>query len=408
MPTKTNAKRTIEQVEVKSKRVLMRVDFNVPLNEKGEVTDDLRIRASLPSIQSVINRGGRLILISHLGRPEGTGFEEAYSLKPAAAKLEQLLGGTKVTFIGEDCLSEAAQKAVADLKDGQVLMLENLRFHAGEKDGSVDFAKRLALYGDIFCNEAFGASHREDASMVALPEAMSGKPRVAGVLLQKELMHLSTVVTSPKHPFVAVLGGAKVSDKIVAVRRMMENVDTILVGGAMAYTFLKALGRQVGSSKVENGMLDTAKKILDEAASSKVDLILPQDHICGKQIARMTPTQVFANEIEAGWMGLDIGPKTAAQYAAVLGKAKSVVWNGPMGVFETPPFDGGSKQIARAIAGATAGGATTVVGGGDTAAAVQAFGLADGFTHVSTGGGASLAVLEGQDLKAVAVLDEAD
>lgn len=408
MPTKTKAKRTIEQVEVKSKRVLMRVDFNVPLNEKGDVTDDLRIRASLPSIQSVLKRGGRLILISHLGRPEGMGFEAAYSLKPAAAKLEQLLGGTKVKFVGEDCLGEAAKSAVAALKDGEVLMLENLRFHPGEKDGSADFARKLAAYGDLYCNEAFGASHRADASMVALPNAMAGKPRVAGLLLQKELANLNGVVTAPQHPFVAVLGGAKVSDKIVAVRRMMENVDTILIGGAMAYTFLKALGREVGSSKVESGAIDTAHKILDEAAASKVDLILPNDHICGKQIARMTPTQIFEDDIEAGWMGLDIGPKTAAHYATVIGKAKSVVWNGPMGVFETPPFDGGSKQVARAIAGATKSGAMTVVGGGDTAAAVQSFGLAGEFSHVSTGGGASLAVLEGQELEAVAVLDDAD
>lgn len=407
MPTKTNAKRSIEQVDVKSKRILMRVDFNVPLNEQGEVTDDLRIRATLPSIRSVIQRGGRLILISHLGRPEGTGFEAAFSLKPAAARLQELLGGVRVGFVGEDCLSAAATDAVAALKDGEVLLLENLRFHAGEKDGSAEFAQKLALYGDIYCNEAFGASHRADASMVALPKAMSGRPRVAGLLLEKELRYLNEAVQSPKKPFVAVLGGAKVSDKIVAVRRMMEHVDTILIGGAMAFTFLKALGRSVGSSKVENSAIDVAKKILDEAAASKVDLILPQDHICGKQIARMTPTQVFTEEIETGWMGLDIGPKTAAQYAAVLGKARTVVWNGPMGVFETQPFDGGTKQIARAIAGATRGGAMTVVGGGDTAAAVQAFGLADGFTHVSTGGGASLAVLEGQVLESVTVLDEA-
>ncbi len=407
MPTKTNAKRSIEQVDVKSKRILMRVDFNVPLNEQGEVTDDLRIRATLPSIRSVIQRGGRLILISHLGRPEGTGFEAAFSLKPAAAKLEELLGGVRVGFVEEDCLSSAATAAVAALKDGEVLLLENLRFHAEEKDGSAEFAQKLALYGDIYCNEAFGASHRADASMVALPKAMSGRPRVAGLLLEKELRYLNEAVQSPKKPFVAVLGGAKVSDKIVAVRRMMESVDTILIGGAMAFTFLKALGRSVGSSKVENSAIDVAKKILDEAAASKVDLILPQDHICGKQIARMTPTQVFAEEIETGWMGLDIGPKTAAQYAAVLGKARTVVWNGPMGVFETQPFDGGTKQIARAIAGATRGGAMTVVGGGDTAAAVQTFGLADGFTHVSTGGGASLAVLEGQVLESVTVLDEA-
>lgn len=400
-------KKTIDQVDVRSRRVVMRVDFNVPLGPGGVVKDDLRIAETLPTIRSVVSRGGRLVLLSHLGRPEGKGFEESSSLKPAADRLRELLGGTPVHFVPGDCLGVEATAAVAGLNDGEVVVLDNLRFHAGEKDGDAAFAERLALFGDLYCNEAFGTSHREDASMVALPEAMAGKPRVAGFLLEKELKYLGDSVRSGARPFVAILGGAKVSDKITALRNLMTNVDVILVGGAMAYTFLKALGYEVGSSRVEAGMVETARKILDEAAAGKVDLVLPVDHLCGKQIARMTPTQTAKDGIEAGWMGLDIGPETVALFGQWIGKAKTVVWNGPMGVFETQPFDVGTKQVARLVAEATGRGATTIVGGGDTAAAIQQFGMSGGFTHVSTGGGASLAMLEGRELRAVALLDDA-
>jgi phosphoglycerate kinase len=401
------AKQTIDKVNVAGKRVLMRVDFNVPLDDGGAITDDRRIREALPSIKSVIERGGRLILISHLGRPEGKGSEPQYSLKPAADRLQELLGGTPVHFVPDDCVGPAAAAAVQNLNDGEVLVLDNLRFKAGEKNGDGTFASKLAAFGDIYCNEAFGTSHRNDASMYALPKAMGDKPRVAGLLLRRELEFLSDAINSARPPFVAVLGGAKVSDKLGAISNLMGKVDTILIGGAMAYTFLKALGHDIGSSLVQVGMLDKARRILDEAAASKTDLLLPKDHVCGRQITRMTPMQVTEGSIPQGWMGLDIGPKTTAQYSEVLRSAMTIVWNGPMGVFEVDPFDKGTRQVAEAIAKATSKGATSVIGGGDTAAAVHVFGLDDAFSHVSTGGGASLELLEGKAFDSVGLLDEA-
>ncbi len=401
------AKKTIEQVDVASKRVLMRVDFNVPLDDQGKITDDRRIQQALPSIRSVIDRKGKLILMSHLGRPEGKGYEPQFSLKPAADRLRELLGGVKVIFPGNDCIGPEAAAAVEAMNDGEVVLLENLRFHQGEKKGDSAFAAKLAAYGDIYCNDAFGTAHRNDASMLAVPQAMQGKPRVAGLLLQKELAYLSDTINNAAKPFVAVLGGAKVSDKLGALRNLMGKVDTILVGGAMAYTFLKALGYEVGSSLVQGGMLKQAQEILDLAAASRTDLILPQDHVCGKQISHMTPVEVHEETIPQGWMGLDIGPKSTTQFAQKLLEAKTIVWNGPMGVFETQPFDVGTKQVAQAIATATSRGAVSVVGGGDTAAAVEAFGMADQFSHISTGGGASLEMLEGKSFDSVAVLDDA-
>ncbi len=401
------AKKTIEQVDVRSKRVLMRVDFNVPLDDAGKITDDRRIQQALPTIQSILKRGGKLILTSHLGRPEGKGYEPSESLKPAANRLKELLPGVSVTFPGNDCTGPESVAAVGKMRDGEVVVLENLRFHKGEKKGDDVFAAKLAAYGDIYCNDAFGTAHRKDASMYAVPKLMQGKPRVAGLLLQKELKYLSETMQSPKHPFVAVLGGAKVSDKLGAIRNLMNRVDTILIGGAMAYTFLKALGKETGSSLVDAAMLSDAASILDAAAASKTDLVLPQDHVCGKQISHMTPVQVNEENIPAGWMGLDIGPKTTAQYSQILGNAKTIVWNGPMGVFETEPFEVGTRQVADAIVRATKSGAVSIVGGGDSAAAVEAFGLADKFSHVSTGGGASLEMLEGKKFETVALLDEA-
>lgn len=399
-------KKTIDQVDVRSKRVLMRVDFNVPLDAAGKITDDRRIREALPSIKSVIERGGRLILMSHLGRPEGKGFEPAFSLKPAANRLGELLPGVRVSFAADDCVGPAAQQAVEAIKVGEVVVLENLRFHAAEQKGDAAFASKLAAFGDIYCNDAFGTAHRHDASMLAVPKAMAGKPRVAGFLLQKELKYLGEAISNPTRPFVAVLGGAKVSDKLGAIQNLLGKVDTILIGGAMAYTFIKALGFEVGSSLVQLGMLQKAQAILDQANASATNLILPQDHVCGKQITRMTPVQIVKESIPDGWMGLDIGPETVAQYVEELRKAKTVVWNGPMGVFETPPFDVGTRQIAEAIGQATARGAVSIVGGGDSAAAVEHFGLADRFSHVSTGGGASLEMLEGKAFETVALLDE--
>lgn len=409
-------KKRIDQIEVAGKRVLMRVDFNVPLNETGQITDDRRIRMALPSIRSVLDRSGKLVLMSHLGRPEGEEYEPRFSLKPAADRLRELLDGVTVTFPGNDCIGAEARQAVDSMQIGEVIVLENLRFHRGEKDGDPRFATKLASYGEIYCNDAFGAAHRNDASMVAVPRAMEGKPRVAGLLLDREVRYLSDAIASARKPFVAVLGGAKVSDKLGALNNLMGKVNTILVGGAMAYTFLKAQEIDVGSSLVQLGMLDKARAIMEKAAASHTDLILPQDHVCGKQITRMTPVQVSKRSIPEGWMGLDIGPETTAQYVQVLSDAKTVVWNGPMGVFETPPFDVGTRQVATAIAKATAaagsgdaggaGGATTIVGGGDTAAAVEAFDMAEKFSHVSTGGGASLEMLEGKTFESIELLDE--
>lgn len=401
------AKKTIAQVDVASKRVLMRVDFNVPLSDAGGITDDRRIRQALPTIQSVVTRRGRLILMSHLGRPEGRGFEPEFSLKPAADRLRELLGTVKVAFAENDCVGPEAAAAVKAMRDGEIVVLENLRFHEGEKTGDQGFAQKLAAFGDIYCNDAFGTAHREDASMVAVPMAMQGKPRVAGLLLQKELQYLSETIRSARKPFVAILGGAKVSDKLGALRNLMGKVNSILVGGAMAYTFLKALGQEVGSSLVQSNMVKEAQSIIDLAAASHTDLLLPKDHVCGKQISRHSPIEVHEEMIPGGWMGLDIGPQTTNQYGQVIQGAKTIAWNGPMGVFETPPFDVGTRQIAQAIARSTKFGAISVVGGGDTAAAVEAFGLGDQFSHVSTGGGASLEMLEGKSFRSVALLDDA-
>lgn len=402
------SRKTIEQVDVSGgARVLMRVDFNVPLDEQHRVTDDRRVRMALPSIRSVIDHGGRLVLMSHLGRPKGAGQEPALSLRPAAECLGRLLKGTTVRFVEGDCAGPAATEAVAAMAPGEVIVLENLRFNSGEKAGDPQFAGKLAAYGDVYCNEAFGTSHRRDASMVAVPRAMKGKPKVAGLLLETELKYLAEMMADPARPFIAVIGGAKVSDKLAAITNLMNKVDTILIGGAMAYSFLEALGHSTGSSLTETDMIETARRTIDAAAASPTDLILPRDHVCGRQVTHITPVEVFQEAIPAGWMGLDIGPDTCARYAGLLRQAKTVVWNGPVGVFETQPFDVGTRQIAEAIAEATDRGAVTVVGGGDTAAAVERFGLAQRFTHVSTGGGASLQVLEGKPLPGVEVLDEA-
>jgi len=402
------ARQTIDKINVQGKRVLMRVDFNVPIDDGGAITDDRRIRLALPSIRSVIDRGGRLILMSHLGRPDGKGFEPDGSLNPVAARLRELLPSATITLAGKDCVDAEAAAAVGSIKDGQIVILENLRFNPGEKKGDPGFAAKLAAFGDIYCNDAFGTAHRNDASMFAVPKAMAGKPRVAGLLLERELKYLSDSLNAPAKPFVAVLGGAKVSDKLGALSNLMGKVDTILVGGAMAYTFLKALGHTVGTSLVQLGLLEKAQEIIDDAAASHTDLILPLDHVCGKQLTHMSPVKVTqGQDIEEGWMGLDIGTKTADRFAEVILKAKTIVWNGPVGAFEIEPFRVGTKLVAEAIAAATARGGVSIVGGGDTAAAVELFGLDDQMSHVSTGGGASLEMLEGKKFDSVELLDKA-
>ncbi|MCC6678990.1 MAG: phosphoglycerate kinase [Phycisphaerales bacterium] len=400
------AKKNIAAVQVAGKRVLIRVDFNVPIQD-GHISDDRRIRAALPTIKSVIDRGGRAILCSHLGRPEGTGYQAEDSLAPCAKRLSELLG-RPVAFPSQDCVDGAAAAAVAAMKDGEVLLLENLRFHKAEKKGDASFAAKLAAYGDVYVNDAFGTCHRPDASMVAVPKAMAGKPKVAGFLVEKEIKYLSEALRSPAKPFVVVLGGAKVSDKMAAIEHLLPKADAVIVGGAMAYTFLKALGREVGDSKVETDRLADARRALDLAAKLKADLHLPSDHVCSTTFSEDAgDIQVFKDAIKPGYMGLDIGPATQTTFASVLRKAKTIVWNGPMGVFEWMPFRIGTHQVAKAIAEATAAGATSIVGGGDSAAAVEQFGLSDKMSHVSTGGGASLEMLEGKAFESVGVLDEA-
>ncbi len=403
------AKRSIADIDVAGRRVLTRVDFNVPL-DGGRIVDDRRIEAALPTIRSIVSRGGRAVLLSHLGRPKGVGYEEAYSLRPVAKRLEELLGEEaigEVAFPSEDCLDEAAQAAVEALPEGGVALLENLRFHAGEKKGDADFAARLASLGEIYCNDAFGTCHRSDASMVALPRAMKPAPAVAGFLLDAEIRYLQGAVADPKRPFVAILGGAKVSDKLGAIRHLLERVDALVVGGAMAYTLLAAQGVAVGGSRVEPDMLGEAKDVLDLAAAKGRQLLLPIDHVCGRALQAGTETISVDGAIPEGWMGLDVGPRTAEAFASAIRAAGTVVWNGPMGVFEMPPFDAGTRRVAEAVAAATEAGAVTIAGGGDTAAAVEVFGVANRLSHVSTGGGASLEMLEGKAFESLAMLDDA-
>jgi len=400
------SKLSIEKVEVAGRRVLTRVDFNVPLDHEGRITDDRRLRESLPTIQSIIRRGGRAILMSHLGRPAESGYEAKYSLRPVAEALGALLGQS-VEFPSQDCLDADAHAAVSRLDKGKVLLLENLRFHAGETENDPGFSGKLAGYGEVYCNDAFGTAHRAHASMVGVPRAMAGAPRAAGLLMTAEIKYLSEVLENPQRPFVAVLGGAKVSDKLGAIRRLLDIVDDVLVGGAMAYTFLQVLGRRMGKSRVEADSIDEAREIIQLAAAKKADLFFPNDHVCGKEISDATPIKTFEDHIEEGWMGLDIGPQTQRRYAARIARGKTIIWNGPVGVFEIGPFGVGTRAVADAIAKATAAGATSVIGGGDSAAAVESFGMASRFSHVSTGGGASLTLLEGGPMPGLDALSEA-
>lgn len=393
------AKKTIEQIDVAGLKVLMRVDFNVPLDKELKITDQRRIEMALPSIKSVIERGGKLILVSHLGRPKGEVVAK-FSLKPAAVRLAELLG-QDVAFATDTIGDDAAAKVDA-LENGGVLVLENLRFHPGEESGDPNFANVLASFADVYCNDAFGTCHRPHASMYAVPTAMTGKPRVVGFLVEKEIKYLNDVIESPERPFVAILGGAKVSDKITVIENLISVCDKILIGGAMAYTFALAQGGKVGKSLVEPERVELAKELIEKAGDK---LVLPLDTHCGDDFKSDCNKQVVAaGEIAEEFEGLDIGPKTAEYYAEIVSSAKTVVWNGPMGVFEMAPFDAGTKAVADAIANSDA---TSIIGGGDSAAAIQLFGLADKVSHVSTGGGASLEMLEGKKFAPVEILDEA-
>lgn len=397
------SKKSISDIDVSGKKVLMRVDFNVPMQD-GKITDDRRVRSAIETITSITERGGSVILMSHMGRPNGQGFEAAYSLKPAAEHLGTLIN--KVIAFADDCVGQSAVDAAATLQAGDVLVLENLRFNAGEKAGDANFAAKLASLADIYCNNAFGTCHRKDASMYAVPLAMEGKPRVLGFLVEKEISFLNGAINSPKRPFVAILGGAKVSDKLGVIKALLEKVDTILIGGAMAYTLLLAEGKTAGNSLVEPKLVKAAKEIIAEAGRSKADLLIPIDHISAQTFAPNAHSEVQNEQVKEGWMGLDIGPKTINLYNQRISEAKTIIWNGPMGAFEMQPFDVGTKEIAIAITEATTKGAISIIGGGDSAAAIEQFNLADQVSHVSTGGGASLKMLEGEKFAAVDILDD--
>lgn len=389
--------RTVRDADVQGKRVLVRVDFNVPI-ESGKVLDDWRLRATLPTIRYLTERGAKVILLSHLGRPKGK-RDEQFSLRPVAQRLSELLG-QPVQF-ADDCVGEVAEQTVARLQAGEVLLLENLRFHAGEEANDDSFAQQLARLGDVFVNDAFGAAHRAHASVHAITKFL---PSYAGLLMEREVTHLSRLLEAPEKPFVAVLGGAKVSDKIGVIRNLLTKVDALLIGGAMAFTFLKAQGYETGKSLVEADKLDLANALLGEAREKGVELVLPVDVAVAESDAEDAATQVVpVTAIPADKAGYDIGPETANLFAERIRTAKTVLWNGPMGRFERTPFKAGTKAIAEALAQCSG---TTVVGGGETAAAAFEFGIADKVTHVSTGGGAALELLEGRELPGIAVLKE--
>jgi len=393
-------KLTIKDLELRSKRVFLRVDFNVPLKD-GVVTDDTRIRETLPTLQFAIEKGGRLVLASHLGRPKG-GPDPKYSLRPAAKKLEDLLG--KPVAFGSDCVGPGVEGQSKALRDGEVLVLENVRFHPEEEKNDENFSKQLAALCDgLFVCDAFGSSHRAHASVVGITKFV--KKSAAGLLMEKELAYLGQAVTKPARPFVAILGGAKVSDKIEVVENLMKIADALLIGGGMAYTFLKSQGLPVGKSLVENDKLDLAKKILADAKAGGKRLLLPVDHVTAPEFKADAPAKTGdVNSTPDDRMGLDIGPRTVAAYASEIAKAKTIVWNGPMGVFEMPAFAKGTLEVAKAVAGATDAGATSIVGGGDSVAAVHQSGVANKISHISTGGGASLEFLGGRKLPGVEAL----
>lgn len=393
-------KKTIADVDVAGKKVLMRVDFNVPLDSERKITDDRRIQMALPSIKSVIDRGGKLILMSHLGRPAGTGAEPEFSLAPAAHRLGQLLG-SPVAF-ASDTVDADAQQKTAEVAEGGVVVLENLRFTKAENKGDETFAGKLAEMADIYVNDAFGTCHRTDASMVAVPKAMKakGKPCVSGFLVEKEIRYLKDAIDNPERPFVAILGGAKVSDKIMVIENLLSICDHVIIGGAMAYTFFLAQGRKVGKSLVEQDKVDEARKILEKGGDK---VLLPIDTHLGDAFSSDCNKQIAEGDFPDDYQGLDIGPKTIKMFSEIIKQAKVVVWNGPMGVFEMPPFDAGTRAIAEAIAETSA---TSIIGGGDSAAAIAQMGFADRVSHVSTGGGASLNMLEGRKFEAVEILDE--
>jgi phosphoglycerate kinase len=387
-------KLSIRDLDLKGKRVFIRADFNVPLNDQNEIEDDTRIQAALPTIRYALDHGAKVILASHLGRPKDKP-EEKYSMQPVAKRLGELIG--RPVQIGTDIVGPQSQQLSRNLREGEILLLENLRFHPGEKKGDPEFAKQLAQLADEYVSDAFGTAHREDASMVGM--AQQFPRRAAGFLIEKELQYLGKLMKDPDRPFVAILGGAKISDKIEVVRSLLSRVEHLLIGGAMAYTFLKAAGLDIGKSLCEMDKLDLAQELMRD---KKIQL--PVDSIAATEPKPGVPTKVVkTGESFGGWMGLDIGPVTREEYSATLKNAKTVFWNGPMGMFEIEDFAEGTNSIARVLASLKA---TTIIGGGDSVSAVEKCGVADKMTHISTGGGASLEFLTGKELPGIAVLTD--
>ena len=391
-------KLTVKDLDVKGKRVFVRVDFNVPMDENQNITDDKRIRAALPTIQYLIDQGARVILASHLGRPKDQP-EDKFRMDPVAKRLAELLG-KEVTKV-DDCIGPEVETAVAGLKDGDVLLLENVRFYPGEKKNDPEFAKNLAGLAEIYVNDAFGAAHRAHASTAGIAQYL---PAAAGFLLQKEIEVMGKALNDPERPFVAILGGAKVADKIGVINNLLQKVDTLIIGGGMAYTFLKAQGYEIGTSLLDADSLTLAKELMEAAKERGVKFLLPVDIVIADRFAADAAYEVVrADQMRAGWMGMDIGPQTVELFSQEIKTAKTVVWNGPMGVFEMPNFAKGTQAVAQVMADSDA---ITIIGGGDSAAAVEQAGLADKLSHVSTGGGASLEFLEGKALPGVEALND--
>ncbi len=393
-------KQTVRDIDVANKKVLVRVDFNVPQAADGRVADDRRIRGALPTLTSILQRHGSLILVSHLGRPTGDPAKDApYRLDPVAARLQELI--ERPVLKVRDTVGPEAEAACAQLQPGGIVLLENVRFNKGEKKGDLDFAVRLAGLADCYVNDAFGTCHRDEASMVAVPEQFPPERRGIGFLVEKELEILDTLLKNPRPPYVAVMGGAKVSDKILVIENLLKRVDRLLIGGAMTYTFLKAQGVPIGSSRVEADKLELARQVLEMAGEK---LVLPIDHLVADRPEAGAQTRVVGRaEIPDGWFGMDIGPAAAAEYGAIIKQAGTVVWNGPMGMFEVEAFAAGTRSVAEALAASPA---VTAVGGGESAEAVEKFGLADKVSHVSTGGGAFLEALEGKSFNALRVIPD--
>ena len=410
------AKKTVVDIDVQGKKVLMRCDFNVPLDGDCNITSDDRIVKALPTIKHILERGGALILMSHLGRPKGQRHEKM-SLKPVAKRLSELLG--KDVIFADDCIGADTKAGAQALQSGDCMLLENLRFHKEEtikdkaakedtqlREAKDNFAKQLADLADIYVDDAFGTAHRDNASMYTVPLMMEGKPRVIGFLIEKELKFLGETISNPEKPFVAILGGAKVSDKIGVIENLLDKVDCILIGGAMAYTFFKANGQTVGKSLCEDDFLDKAAELLEQAKEVGCEMVLPVDTVAVREIKAGAEKRTISGDIEPDWQGVDIGPQTQKLFVEKLAGAKTIIWNGPMGVFEMPPFDKGTNAVALAVAEATSKGARSVIGGGDSASAVEKLNLAGRISHISTGGGASLELLEGKKFKCIEMLDE--